>query len=258
MADSKKTEFFKIANSQIFFIKISWIGPWVNRINWCEGHWCGSFSRLILRLCRTASWPYRLSHINALHINQSYQPKGQSMKFSQILFENWRFWKIQFFWVSHFDFFFSKKNQFFFCFIPMKISQRFLDIMDVTKFWRLPWFPAKNNTPQTLLGGVYDVQIKSLEINSLKLKKCRYNKLFRGWGRSLYYTKIQTGNANEHSLTCWQDNTLCRPQANNFLTEKRTCSSKDNVSSRNKPAISIQDISEQKAEQLDSISPTVF
>ena len=93
-----------------------------------------------------------------------------------------------------------------------------------------------------------DVQIKSLEINSLKLKKCRYNKLFRGWGRSLYYTKIQTGNANEHSLTCWQDNTLCRPQANNFLTEKRTCSSKDNVSSRNKPAISIQDISEQKAE----------
>ena len=42
-----------------------------------------------------------------------------------------------------------------------------------------------------------DVQIKSLEINSLKLKKCRYNKLFRGWGRSLY-TKIQTENANIH------------------------------------------------------------
>jgi hypothetical protein len=29
----KKTEFFKIANSQIFFVKISWIGPWISRIN---------------------------------------------------------------------------------------------------------------------------------------------------------------------------------------------------------------------------------
>ena len=29
MADSKKTEFFKIANSQKKFVKISWIGPWV-------------------------------------------------------------------------------------------------------------------------------------------------------------------------------------------------------------------------------------
>ena len=33
MADSKKTEFFKIANSQYFFVKISWIGPWVSRID---------------------------------------------------------------------------------------------------------------------------------------------------------------------------------------------------------------------------------
>jgi hypothetical protein len=38
----KKTEIFKIANSQIFFAKISQIGPWVSRIDWCEGHWCGS------------------------------------------------------------------------------------------------------------------------------------------------------------------------------------------------------------------------
>ena len=38
----KKTEFFKIANSQIFFVKILWIGPWVRRIDWCEGLWCGS------------------------------------------------------------------------------------------------------------------------------------------------------------------------------------------------------------------------
>ena len=29
----KKTTFFKIANSQYFFVKISWIGPWVSRID---------------------------------------------------------------------------------------------------------------------------------------------------------------------------------------------------------------------------------
>jgi hypothetical protein len=28
MADSKKGPFFKIANSQYFFVKIYWIGPW--------------------------------------------------------------------------------------------------------------------------------------------------------------------------------------------------------------------------------------
>jgi hypothetical protein len=29
----KKTKFFKTANSQYFFSKISWIGPWVSRID---------------------------------------------------------------------------------------------------------------------------------------------------------------------------------------------------------------------------------
>ena len=33
MADSKKPEFFKIANSQKKIVKISWIGPWVSRID---------------------------------------------------------------------------------------------------------------------------------------------------------------------------------------------------------------------------------
>ena len=35
----KKSSFFKIANSQNFFAKISQIGTWVSRIEWCEGHW---------------------------------------------------------------------------------------------------------------------------------------------------------------------------------------------------------------------------
>ena len=47
----------------------------------------------------------------------------------------------------HFRPFFQKKN----CFIHMKISQRFLIIKDRTKFWWLPWFPAKYRPPQTFL-----------------------------------------------------------------------------------------------------------
>ena len=35
------------------------------------------------------------------------------MKFSRKNFENWRFWKISFFSVGHFEIFFSKKNIFF-------------------------------------------------------------------------------------------------------------------------------------------------
>ena len=29
----KKTEFFKITNSEKIFVKISWIGPWISRNN---------------------------------------------------------------------------------------------------------------------------------------------------------------------------------------------------------------------------------
>ena len=44
-----------------------------------------------LNLCLTASQRYRLSHINALHIIQSYKPKDKSMKFAQKNIETWRF-----------------------------------------------------------------------------------------------------------------------------------------------------------------------
>ena len=33
MADFSKWPFFKIVNSQNFFMKISWIGPWVSKID---------------------------------------------------------------------------------------------------------------------------------------------------------------------------------------------------------------------------------
>ena len=92
---------------------------------------------------RTAWQPYGLSHIHAHHINLSYKSKDQSLKFWRKKIENWRFWKSQFLWVGHYDFFF----------IPIKIRHKLWGRMDGTQSLWLLWFPAKNNTPQTLLGG---------------------------------------------------------------------------------------------------------
>ena len=50
----KKSLFSKIANSQNFFAKISWIGPWVSRIEWCEAHWFGS-TYMAVRLSEESS-----------------------------------------------------------------------------------------------------------------------------------------------------------------------------------------------------------
>ena len=50
----KKSLFSKIANSQKIFAKISWIGPWVSRIEWCEAHWYGS-TYMTLRLSNISS-----------------------------------------------------------------------------------------------------------------------------------------------------------------------------------------------------------
>ena len=77
-----KSHFQGFVNSQYFFMKISWIGPWVSRIDWCEGHWfCSTHMavrlanvssktgkkcifcvfRPFLSLCRPASRPHGLS-----------------------------------------------------------------------------------------------------------------------------------------------------------------------------------------------------
>ena len=42
MADSKKLSFSTTPKSWAITAKISWIGPWVSRIDWCEGHWFGT------------------------------------------------------------------------------------------------------------------------------------------------------------------------------------------------------------------------
>ena len=69
--------------------------------------------------------------------------KDRSQRFSRKNFENWRFWKMSFFWVSHFEFFFLKKKKKF-CFIPMKISLNLYGRMDGSKFWCFPWFPENS------------------------------------------------------------------------------------------------------------------
>ena len=45
----KKTELFNSANYQYFLLKISEIDPWVYRLNWCKGHWCG-WNYMVIRL----------------------------------------------------------------------------------------------------------------------------------------------------------------------------------------------------------------
>ena len=39
---TQKKVIFQLRQLSIFFTKISWIGPWVGRIDFCKGHWCGS------------------------------------------------------------------------------------------------------------------------------------------------------------------------------------------------------------------------
>ena len=90
----KKTEFFNFVKSWANSAKISWIRPWVSRIEWCEGHWfCSTYMAM------------RLSDICS----------KTGKKHKKCIF--CLFWSIcqtaQFFWVGHFEFFFTKKKIFF-------------------------------------------------------------------------------------------------------------------------------------------------
>ena len=154
---------FQLSQFLIFFSKNVWIGPLVSSIDWCKGYWCGStymamrlsniswktgkkcifgIFRPFLSVCRTASLPYRLSHIkgifasinppnsrtNSENLKNIY---GELAELKNSLFLSRPFWI--FFWI-----FFV-----FFCFIPMKISQSVMSSKDGSKFWWLPWFTAK-------------------------------------------------------------------------------------------------------------------
>ena len=114
----------------------------------------------VFELTSTASHQNRLSHINALHINEFYWPKDEFV-----------FWKTQFFWFGYFGILFFKKNAF--CFIPMKIGQIFFGIKDGSKFWWLPWFPIISAP------SVGNLNKKDLEID-LKCANYNFGTLLRG------------------------------------------------------------------------------
>ena len=48
MADSKKKSFSSSADSQYFFMKISWIGPWVGRITRLFRNWIFCYFKINL------------------------------------------------------------------------------------------------------------------------------------------------------------------------------------------------------------------
>ena len=157
-ADSKKTSFCQTVNSQYFFAKLSGMGPWVSRIDWCEGHWFGStFMAVRLSDIRTKTgkkWLFGVfshfwAYVRQPHDNQC--PSHQSILLTQgpiceILVTIAQLLgvaeKLSFFESAILIFFFQ--IFFFFCFILIKISQNLWGTKDFSKFWWLPWFPAKS------------------------------------------------------------------------------------------------------------------
>ena len=84
---------FQLPQFSKFFLKISGIGPWVSRIDWCKGHLCGSTYRV-----------ERLSDVS------SKTGKKCIFSWTYPFFENWCFWKSHFFCFGHFEIF--QKNFF--------------------------------------------------------------------------------------------------------------------------------------------------
>ena len=106
---SQKESFSSSTNSQYFFVKLPWIGPLVNGINWCEGQWCCS-TYMVVRLSNVSSFPLHQFILFTQELIHEISVKN---------IENWRSWKMRFFLGGHFEF--SKSAiLIFFSFISMK------------------------------------------------------------------------------------------------------------------------------------------
>ena len=75
----KKTQIFTSANFQYFFVKISWIGPWVSRIDWCEENWCGS-TYMAVRLSNIFKLKNHLKH-KKMHFLLVFELMSDSLTF---------------------------------------------------------------------------------------------------------------------------------------------------------------------------------
>ena len=116
----KKTEFFKIANSQYFLWKFPGL------VLGLHSGWSAPLSRKYGRL------------VFCIGDSEIIKFEGKVVRFLRQMLH-----------------FLSRPFWILFCFISMKISQRFLDIKNGSNFWWLPWFPAKNHSPQTFQPPVY-------------------------------------------------------------------------------------------------------
>ena len=112
----KKSSFSNSANSQYVFIKNSWIGPWVIRIDWCEGHWCG-LTYMVMTASQLISWVPPMPFPSIYSTN----PRTEPWNFHENILRIGKAGKWDFFWDGHFfSIFFS------FCFISMKTSSPFM------------------------------------------------------------------------------------------------------------------------------------
>ena len=143
MADSKKVHFSKLPIFKFFFLKISWIGPWVSRIDWCNGHWCSSTFWAYVgqphsHIGRATSMPF--ASIN------STNPRTNPWNFHKKFLRIGDFEKCTFFESAILNFFFQKKK-FFFAFFPWKLvkvywlarmGQNFEQVKRDNTFWPMP------------------------------------------------------------------------------------------------------------------------
>jgi hypothetical protein len=125
MADSKKLRFSTPPILNNFFPKFSWIGTWVSRINWCQGHQC-DLTYMVIRLSDMSSKKGKKCFFCVFspfwaHIGQpDHIGWATMMPFASIYLTNprtnpWNFCKkilrISVFCVSNFEIFFLKKKK---------------------------------------------------------------------------------------------------------------------------------------------------
>ena len=106
-----------------------------------------SFAKAICQQCFLTAY----SRVTTIYIEPNQCPSHQSILLTQgpiheISVEIAQLLAKLFFWVGHFDFFF--------CFIPMKISHKLCVRMDGTQFLILWWFTAKNECGNDIIAWV--------------------------------------------------------------------------------------------------------
>ena len=160
---TKKTQIFKIANSQHFFANISGIGSWmiglvdVKGLDMAQPTWLSGCLKEYLFIGKKAKNAYFAIKRSYFGQSDSHIDWVTSMPLASIFMlldlktnpcnfgeKYWEleFLKISFFCVGHFDFF---------CFIPIKIRHKLCHTIVWTQFAWLSWFAAKKTPPQTLL-----------------------------------------------------------------------------------------------------------